>query len=454
MSAHASLLRCRPSTDTNRGSRWLPAREGSTLFAAFCVMRRAIFGRAAFWSSKRATPSSPCGGRFGDCRLRGLSSSAAAAAFFYCRRSSFMPGNTIGKRFAVTTFGESHGPVMGCVLDGCPPGLALSEADLQLDVDRRRTGTSHFVSQRREGDQVKLLSGVFEGRTTGTPIGILIENTDARSRDYEKIKDRFRPGHADYTYQQKYGRRDYRGGGRASARETVMRVAAGAIARKYLLERLGVRIYGYLSRIGDLELAAVNPAFAAQNPFFCPDPARIEEIEALMWKIRGAGDSVGARITVIAAGVPPGLGEPVFDRLDADIAHALMGINAVKAVDIGAGAAAVAQRGSEHRDELTPNGFRSNHAGGVLGGISSGQDIIAHVSFKPTSSIQVPGDTIDVDGRAVEIVTTGRHDPCVGLRATPIVEAMLAIVLMDHYLRHRAQNADVTSTTPVITRPK
>jgi chorismate synthase len=365
-----------------------------------------------------------------------------------------MPGNTIGKLFAVTTFGESHGPVMGCVVDGCPPGLALSEADLQLDVDRRRTGTSHFVSQRREGDQVKLLSGVFEGRTTGTPIGILIENTDARSRDYEKIKDRFRPGHADYTYQQKYGRRDYRGGGRASARETVMRVAAGAIARKYLLERLGVRIYGYLSRIGDLELAAVNPAFAAQNPFFCPDPARIEEIEALMWKIRGAGDSVGARITVIAAGVPPGLGEPVFDRLDADIAHALMGINAVKAVDIGAGAAAVAQRGSEHRDELTPNGFRSNHAGGVLGGISSGQDIIAHVSFKPTSSIQVPGDTIDVDGRAVEIVTTGRHDPCVGLRATPIVEAMLAIVLMDHYLRHRAQNADVTSTTPVITRPK
>jgi chorismate synthase len=364
-----------------------------------------------------------------------------------------MPGNTIGKLFAVTTFGESHGPVMGAVVDGCPPGLALSEADLQLDIDRRRTGTSHFVSQRREGDQVKILSGVFEGRTTGTPIGILIENTDARSRDYEKIKDRFRPGHADYTYQQKYGLRDYRGGGRASARETVMRVAAGAIARKYLSERLNVRIYGYLSRIGDLELEAVNPAFAAQNPFFCPDPARVAEIETLMWKIRGEGDSVGARITVIAAGVPPGLGEPVFDRLDADIAHALMGINAVKGVDIGAGAGAVAQRGSEHRDELTPSGFRSNHAGGVLGGISSGQDIIAHVSFKPTSSIQVPGDTIDINGRPVEIVTTGRHDPCVGLRATPIVEAMLALVLMDHYLRHRAQNADVTSTTPVITRP-
>jgi len=365
-----------------------------------------------------------------------------------------MSGNTIGKLFAVTTFGESHGPVMGCIVDGCPPGLSLSAADLQLDVDRRRTGTSHFVSQRREGDQVQLLSGVFEGKTTGTPIGILIENTDARSRDYEKIKDRFRPGHADYTYQQKYGLRDYRGGGRASARETVMRVAAGAIARKYLAERLGVRIYGYLSRIGELELAAVNPAFAAENPFFCADPSRIEEIEALMWKIRGAGDSVGARITVIAAGVPPGLGEPVFDRLDADIAHALMGINAVKAVDIGAGAACVAQRGSEHRDELTPTGFRSNHAGGVLGGISSGQDIIAHVSFKPTSSIQVPGETIDVDGRPVQIVTTGRHDPCVGLRATPIVEAMLAIVIMDHYLRHRAQNADVASATPVITRPR
>jgi chorismate synthase len=365
-----------------------------------------------------------------------------------------MSGNTIGKLFAVTTFGESHGPVMGCVVDGCPPGLSLSAADLQLEVDRRRTGTSHFVSQRREGDQVQLLSGVFEGKTTGTPIGIVVENTDARSRDYEKIKDRFRPGHADYTYQQKYGVRDYRGGGRASARETVMRVAAGAIARKYLAEKLGVRICGYLSRIGDLELAAVNPAFAAENPFFCADPSRIAEIEALMWKIRGAGDSVGARITVIAAGVPPGLGEPVFDRLDADIAHALMGINAVKGVDIGAGAACVAQRGSEHRDELTPSGFRSNHAGGVLGGISSGQDIIAHVSFKPTSSIQVPGDTIDVEGRPVEIVTTGRHDPCVGLRATPIVEAMLAIVLMDHYLRHRAQNADVTSVTPVITRPR
>lgn len=361
-----------------------------------------------------------------------------------------MSGNTIGKLFTVTTFGESHGPALGCIVDGCPPGLPLTEADLQRDIDRRRTGTSHFVSQRREADQVRILSGVFEGRTTGTPIGLLIENTDARSRDYEKIKDRFRPGHADYTYQQKYGVRDYRGGGRSSARETVMRVAAGAIARKYLAERLGVRIYGYLSAIGPLKLDPVDPASAYDNPFFCPDPARIPELEALMWQIRREGDSIGARVTVVATGVPPGLGEPVFDRLDADIAHALMGINAVKAVEIGAGVQAAQQKGSEHRDELTPEGFTSNNAGGILGGISSGQDIVAHITLKPTSSIQVPGRTIDTAGRPVEIVTTGRHDPCVGLRATPIAEAMLAIVLMDHYLRHRAQNADVTSTTPVI----
>jgi len=363
-----------------------------------------------------------------------------------------MSGNTIGKLFCVTTFGESHGPAMGCIVDGCPPGLALAEADLQADVDRRRTGTSHFVSQRRESDQVRILSGVFEGRTTGTPIGILIENTDVRSRDYEKIKDRFRPGHADYTYQQKYGLRDYRGGGRSSARETVMRVAAGAIARKYLAERLGIRIHGYLSRIGSLAIEPVNPAFAYENPFFCPDPARLAELEALLWRIRGEGDSIGARISVIAAGVPPGLGEPVFDRLDAEIAYAMMGINAVKAVELGAGTRAAEQRGSEHRDELTPQGFQSNHAGGVLGGISSGQDIIVHVSLKPTSSIQIPGRTIDAAGSPVEIVTTGRHDPCVGLRAVPIAEAMLAIVLLDHYLRHRGQNADVTVTTPDITR--
>jgi len=362
-----------------------------------------------------------------------------------------MSGNTIGKLFTVTTFGESHGPALGCIVDGCPPGLPLSEADLQADVDRRRTGTSHFVSQRHEGDVVRILSGVFEGHTTGTPIGIVIENTDARSRDYDKIRDRFRPGHADYTYQQKYGVRDHRGGGRSSARETVMRTAAGAIARRYLGQRLGVRIFGYLSQVGALALEAVDPAFAYQNPFFCPDPARIKELEELIWQVRSAGDSLGARVTVVATGVPPGLGEPVFDRLDADIAHALMSINAVKAVEIGAGTRAAAQKGSEHRDELTPTGFRSNNAGGILGGISSGQDVVAHLTLKPTSSIQVPGDTIDVAGNAVEIVTTGRHDPCVGLRATPIAEAMLAIVLMDHYLRQRAQNADVKSVTPDIT---
>src|SRR3984885_4623979 len=350
-----------------------------------------------------------------------------------------MSGNTIGKLFAVTTFGESHGPVMGCIVDGCPPGLSLSEADVQADVDRRRTGTSHFVSQRREGDQVQLLSGIFEGRTTGTPIGILIENTDARSRDYEKIKDRFRPGHADYTYQHKYGTRDYRGGGRSSARETVMRVAAGAIARKYLRERLQIGIQGYLAQLGPLVLHPVDPAAAYDNPFFCPDPSRVKELEEFIWRLREAGDSIGARVTVIARGVPPGWGEPVFERLDADLASAMMGINAVKGVEIGAGFGAVAQRGSEHRDELTPQGFTSNHAGGVLGGISSGQDIVVSLALKPTSSITLPGATIDVHGNATEVVTTGRHDPCVGIRATPIAEAMLALVLMDHYLRYRAQ---------------
>jgi chorismate synthase len=361
-----------------------------------------------------------------------------------------MSGNTFGRLFTLTSFGESHGPALGCIVDGCPPGLELSEADLQSDVDRRRTGTSKFVSQRREADAVRILSGVFEGRTTGTPIGLLIENTDARSRDYEKIKDRFRPGHADYTYQQKYGFRDYRGGGRSSARETVMRVAAGAIARKYLAERLGARIHGYVSQVGPLTLAPVNPAFAYENPFFCPDPARLAELEALLWAVRGAGDSVGAKITVIASGMPPGLGEPVFERLDADIASAMMGINAVKAVEIGAGTLSASQKGSEHRDEMTPQGFLSNHAGGILGGISSGQDIVAHLTFKPTSSIQVPGRTINLAGEPVEIATTGRHDPCVGLRAVPIAEAMLALVLIDHYLRHRGQNMDVKSATPAI----
>jgi chorismate synthase len=362
-----------------------------------------------------------------------------------------MSGNTIGKIFTVTTFGESHGPALGCIIDGCPPGLEICEADLQPDIDRRRTGTSKFVSQRREGDAPRILSGVFEGRTTGTPIGIVIENTDARSRDYDKIKDRFRPGHADYTYQQKYGFRDYRGGGRSSARETVMRVAAGAIARKYLASRLGIGIHGYLSRIGTLSIDPVDPPSAYDNPFFCPDPSRVRELEDLIWKTREEGDSLGARVTVVATGVPPGLGEPVFDRLDADIAYAMMGINAVKAVELGAGVDSVRQRGSEHRDEMTPTGFLGNNAGGVLGGISSGQEIVVHVSLKPTSSIQVPGRSIDLHGQPVDVVTTGRHDPCVGIRATPIAEAMLAIVLMDHWLRHRGQNADVRSVTPVIT---
>jgi chorismate synthase len=368
-----------------------------------------------------------------------------------CEFGEHVAGNTFGRIFTVTSFGESHGPALGCVVDGCPPGLVLSEADLQADVERRRPGTSQYTSQRREPDTVRILSGVFEGRTTGTPIGLLVANEDQRSRDYEKIKDRFRPGHADYTYQQKYGFRDYRGGGRSSARETVMRVAAGAIARKYLRERLQIDIYGYLAQMGPLVLQPVDPPSAYDNPFFCPDPSRVKELEELIWRIREAGDSIGARVTVIAKGVPPGWGEPVFERLDADLASAMMGINAVKGVEIGAGFGAVAQRGSEHRDELTPQGFTSNHAGGVLGGISSGQDIVVSLALKPTSSITLPGATIDVHGNPTEVVTTGRHDPCVGMRATPIAEAMLALVLMDHYLRYRAQCGDVVRITPVIT---
>ena len=365
-----------------------------------------------------------------------------------------MSGNSFGRLFTVTSFGESHGVALGCVVDGCPPGLSLSEADLQADVERRRPGTSQFTSQRRESDTVQILSGVFEGKTTGTPIGLLVNNEDQRSRDYDKIKDRFRPGHADYTYQQKYGVRDYRGGGRSSARETVMRVAAGAIARKYLRERLGVRIQGYLAQMGPLVLAPVAPDSAYDNPFFCPDPARVAELEAFIWKIREAGDSIGAKVTVLASGVPPGLGEPVFGRLDADLAAAMMSINAVKGVEIGDGFDSVAQRGSEHRDELTPSGFLSNHAGGILGGISSGQEIRVNLAVKPTSSITVPGRTIDVHGLPAEVITTGRHDPCVGMRATPIAEAMMALVLMDHYLRHRAQCGDVRSATPIITAPR
>ena len=361
-----------------------------------------------------------------------------------------MAGNTLGRLFTVTTFGESHGPALGCVVDGCPPGLPLAEADIQADLERRRPGRSKYVTQRKEPDQVRILSGVFEGVTTGTPIGLLIENVDQRSRDYSKIKDKFRPGHADYTYQQKYGIRDYRGGGRASARETAMRVAAGAIARKYLRERLGLAIHGYLAQLGPLHLDATDLSMVDDNPFFCADPARLSELGDFMDELRRAGDSIGARINIVASGVPTGLGEPVFDKLEADIAHGMMSINAVKGVEFGSGFASVEQRGSEHRDELTPDGFAKNSSGGTLGGISSGQDILVSIALKPTSSIQVAGSTVDRSGSATEIVTTGRHDPCVGLRATPIAEAMLALVLMDHYLRHRAQNADVESLTPTI----
>lgn len=361
-----------------------------------------------------------------------------------------MSGNSFGRLFTVTTFGESHGPAMGCVVDGCPPGMQLSEADIQADLERRRPGKSRHTTQRKEADRVSILSGVFEGQTTGTPIGLLIENTDQRSRDYSKIKDKFRPGHADYTYQQKYGIRDYRGGGRSSARETTMRVAAGAIARKYLGERLGITIRGYLSQLGPIELQARDLDLVNQNPFFCADAEKIPELEKFMDALREEGDSIGAKISILAQNVPPGLGEPVFDKLEADLAHGLMSINAVKGVELGAGFAAVRQRGSEHRDEMSPDGFNKNDAGGTLGGISSGQDILASIALKPTSSIAKAGATIDKDGKAVEIVTTGRHDPCVGLRATPIAEAMVALVLMDHYLRQRAQNADVEALTPII----
>ncbi len=361
-----------------------------------------------------------------------------------------MAGNTQGKLFTVTTFGESHGPGLGCIVDGCPPGLALSEDDIQADVERRRTGRSRHTSQRKESDSIRIMSGVFEGRTTGTPIGMVVENEDQRPRDYSEIMDRFRPGHADYTYQQKFGFRDYRGGGRSSARETVMRVAAGAIARKYLRERLGIRIYGYLAQLGPIVLEPVAPETVDDNPFFCPDPARVDELESYMDALRKSRDSVGAKVVTIATGVPPGLGEPVFDRLDADIAHAMMNINAVKGVEIGAGFACVAQKGTEHRDEITAAGFQSNHAGGVLGGISSGQDLVVSIALKPTSSIPTAGRTVDIAGNEVEVLTKGRHDPCVGLRATPIAEAQLALVIMDHYLRQRGQNADVRSVTPVV----
>jgi chorismate synthase len=361
-----------------------------------------------------------------------------------------MSGNTFGRLFTVTTFGESHGPGLGCIVDGCPPGLPLDAEDIQRDVERRRSGKSRHVSQRREPDQVRIMSGVFEGLTTGAPIGLVVENLDAKPKDYAKLAELFRPGHADYTWARKYGIRDHRGGGRSSARETVMRVAAGAIARKYLATRLGIEIRGWLAQLGPIRLEPRDLESVDDNPFFCPDPERVAELEAFMDRLRKSGDSIGARVNVVASGVPPGLGEPVFDKLDADIAHAMMGINAVKGVEIGDGFAVVEQRGTEHRDEMTPAGFLSNHAGGTLGGISSGQAIRVSIALKPTSSLRLPGRTVNLRGEPATVVTTGRHDPCVGIRATPIAEAMLALVLMDHVLRHRAQNADVTPSAPLI----
>ncbi|HMM71481.1 MAG TPA: chorismate synthase [Rhodocyclaceae bacterium] len=359
-----------------------------------------------------------------------------------------MSGNTLGKLFCVTSFGESHGPALGCVIDGCPPDLELSAADIQPELDRRRPGTSRHVTQRREPDQVEILSGVFEGRTTGTPIALLIRNEDARSRDYEAIARSFRPGHADYAYLHKYGRRDPRGGGRSSARETVVRVAAGAIAKKWLRERHGVVVRGHMSRLGPIAVPFSDGSVVDSNPFFAADLAIVPELERFMDALRKSGDSIGAQITIIASGVPPGWGEPVFDRLDADIAHAMMGINAVKGVEIGDGFAVVAQRGTEHGDEMSPDGFLSNHAGGILGGISSGQDIVVNIAVKPTSSIRLDRRSIDLDGQPTIVNTHGRHDPCVGLRATPIAEAMLALVLIDHALRQRAQCGDVRVGVP------
>ncbi|MDC9720433.1 MAG: chorismate synthase [Gammaproteobacteria bacterium] len=360
-----------------------------------------------------------------------------------------MSGNTFGKLFTVTTFGESHGLALGATIDGCPAGFELSESDLQVDLDRRKPGTSRHTTQRREADQVRILSGVFEGRTTGTPIGLLIENTDQRSKDYGNIKDQFRPAHADYTYMHKYGLRDYRGGGRSSARETAMRVAAGAVAKKFLVGQ-GIAIHGYLSQLGPIKLACQDPSIVNDNPFFCGEVGKLEELEHFMDALRKSGDSIGAEVTVVASGVAAGIGEPVFDRLDAELAHGLMSINAVKGVEIGDGFDVVSQRGTEHRDEMSPNGFLSNHAGGILGGISSGQDIIARIALKPTSSLHLPGQSIDTQGNAVEVITKGRHDPCVGIRATPIAEAMMALTLMDHFLRQRGQNGSTHYDLPTI----
>jgi len=361
-----------------------------------------------------------------------------------------MSGNSFGKLFVVTSFGESHGAAIGCIVDGCPPGLELSEADLQDDLDRRKPGTSRHTTQRREDDLVQILSGTYEGRTTVTPIALLIFNKDQRSKDYSNIKNQFRPGHADYTYTQKYGFRDHRGGGRSSARETAMRVAAGGIAKKYLAERCGVQIRGYLSQLGPLKPENFDWDAVNNNPFFCPDAAMVPSMEKYMDALRKEGESIGAKISVVASGVAPGLGEPIFDRIDAEIAHAMMSINAVKGVEIGAGFDSIEQKGTAHRDEITPAGFLSNNAGGTLGGITSGQDILVNIALKPTSSIHLPGKSVDLDGKPVEIRTKGRHDPCVGIRATPIAEAMLALVLMDHYLRDKAQNGDVEKRTPII----
>jgi len=363
-----------------------------------------------------------------------------------------MSGNSFGKLFTVSSFGESHGPALGCIIDGCPPGIELSVEDLQFDLDRRKPGTSRHTTQRREADEVEILSGVFEGRTTGTPIGLLIRNTDQRSKDYGNIKNSFRPAHADYVYTHKYGFRDYRGGGRSSARETAMRVAAGAVAKKFLATK-GISVKGYLSQLGPIKIDYNNFDWdcVPNNPFFSPDPQVVAPMEEYMDKLRKEGNSIGAKISVHAMGVPVGLGEPIFDRIDAEIAHALMSINAVKGVEIGDGFACIEQKGTEHRDEITAQGFLSNHCGGVLGGITTGQDIVAHIALKPTSSLRLPGKSVDVNGEEVEVVTKGRHDPCVGIRATPIAEAMLAIVLTDHLLRDRGQNADVADgyTIPV-----
>jgi len=361
-----------------------------------------------------------------------------------------MSGSTLGKLFCVTVFGESHGPAIGCVIDGCPPGMALNESDIQHDLDRRKPGTSRHVTQRRESDTVEILSGVYEGKTTGTPIALLIRNEDQRSKDYGNIAETFRPGHADYTYTQKYGFRDPRGGGRSSARLTAPIVGAGAIAKKWLAEKYGIVVRGHMSALGPIDIPFESWDEISNNAFFSPNAAIVPQLEAYMDALRKSGDSVGAKISVVAENVPPGWGEPLYDKLDADLAHALMGLNAVKGVEIGDGMQAARQKGTEHRDEITPEGFLSNHAGGVLGGISSGQAIVAHIAIKPTSSMRLPGRSIDLHGQPIEVVTHGRHDPCVGIRATPIAEALMAIVLMDHALRHRAQCGEVVNATPVI----